>query len=204
MATRKTKTAAPALPVPQSREQCQTQITSLGQMLRRHAVMKAELDEKVAELTQQYGPLLADLQAEADRLHQGIQIWATSNRDALTQGGKTKTVNLVTGEVSWRQRPPSCAVRKAADVLAELRKLGLQDYIRTTQEVNKDAILALDSAVEKITVEDLAGDSPEAGLLALKKLHLEFIRGIPGISLVKGVEDFTATPFETEAATTAI
>lgn len=200
-APKKAKAQAAAVPVPQGPEQCQSQITQLGNLIRRHAVMKAELDGKVAALVEIYAATLAGLATEASALQQGIQIWCEANRDAITQGRKVKTANLVTGEVSWRQNPPSVTVRKADEVLAKLRELGLVDYIRKTEEVNKESILALDSAVEKITVETLAAQDEPAQEAARQKLHLELLRGVPGLSIVKGLEVFSVTPFETTAAT---
>ncbi|MDR1660890.1 MAG: host-nuclease inhibitor Gam family protein [Azoarcus sp.] len=45
----------------------------------------------------------------------GIQLWCEAHRAELTTTGG-KTTNLVTGEVSWRQRPPSVSVRQQEKV----------------------------------------------------------------------------------------
>ena len=87
----------------------------------------------------------------------------------ITAGGG-KTVNLITGEVSWRQRPPSIAVRGAEAVLESLRTLGLHRFIRTKDEVNKEAML----------------NEPELAAT------------VAGVSVIKGKEDFAITPFEVE------
>lgn len=201
MAKKKSKAAAAAVPVPQNLNQAQTQITQLGNLLRRHTLLKAELDGKVAAIVEEYATTLAGLVAEADSAQKGLQIWCEANREQLTNGGKVKTANLVTGEVSWRQRPPSVTVRKAEEVLARMREMGLVAFVRSTEEVNKEAILALDSEVAKITVEALEAQDAEAQKMARQKLQLELLRGIPGLVINKGLEDFSVTPFETEAAT---
>ena len=90
----------------------------------------------------------------------------------LTNGGKVKTANLITGEVQWRQRPPSVRVTGAESVIETLRRLGLSQFVRTKEEVNKEAIL----------------NEPEG------------VKGVAGITVVKGVEDFVITPFEQEVA----
>lgn len=201
MATKK-KPKAPAatVPVPQSMAQAQSQITQLGNLIRRHALLKAELDGKVAAIVEQYAATLAGLVTEADSAQKGLQIWCEANRDQLTNGGRVKTANLVTGEVSWRQRPPSVTVRKAEEVLARLREMGLTTFVRSTEEVNKEAILALDSDVAKITVEALEANDAAAQVMARQKLQLELLRGIPGLVINKGLEDFSVTPFETTTA----
>ena len=74
--------------------------------------------------------------------------------------------------MQWRQRPPSVAVRGADAVIAALKKLGLSRFVRTKEEVNKEAILN----------------------------DAEAVRGVGGISINSGVEDFVITPFEAEVA----
>lgn len=197
MPSKKTaKSAAATVPVPQSREQAQSQISRLGAILREHAVLKAEVDQLVANVVDQYAAQLDALVKQRDELQAGLQIWCDANRATLTDNHKTKTVNLVTGEVAWRQRPPSVGVRGADEVLKALREAGLSTYIRTTEEVNKQGILELASQVEKITVEDLAEGTEAAQQLARQKLDLARLQGIKGITLVRGLEDFSVTPFE--------
>ena len=98
-----------------------------------------------------------------------MQTWCEAHRAELTASGG-KTVNLITGEVSWRQRPPSIAVRGAEAVLESLRTLGLHRFIRTKDEVNKEAML----------------NEPELAAT------------VAGVSVIKGKEDFAITPFEVE------
>ena len=103
-------------------------------------------------------------------LVEGIQTFAEANRAALTDGNKVKFANLVTGEVAWRQRPPSVGIRGADTVIETLKRLGLGRFVRTKEEINKDAIL----------------NEPKA------------VSGVAGITLNTGIEDFIVTPFEQE------
>ena len=81
------------------------------------------------------------------------------------------TANLVTGEVSWRLRPPSVSIRGVDTVLETLLRMGLGRFVRVKNEPNKEAML----------------NEPEA------------VRGIAGINIVTGVEDFIVVPFEAQA-----
>ncbi|MCX1853849.1 host-nuclease inhibitor Gam family protein, partial [Escherichia coli] len=101
----------------------------------------------------------------------GVQGWCEANRDELTNGGKVKTANLVTGDVSWRVRPPSVSIRGMDAVMETLERLGLQRFIRTKQEINKEAIL----------------------------LEPKAVAGVAGITVKSGIEDFSIIPFEQEA-----
>ena len=108
----------------------------------------------------------------------GIQTWCEANRVALCGDGDRlgKTVNLVTGEVSWRMRPPSVVIRGADSVVDTLLRHGLERYVRTTHVPNKEAMLA----------------DPEG------------VRGIAGVSIQSGVEDFIVVPFEAQATSTEV
>ena len=119
---------------------------------------------------------IGDLNRELERLvkenlspkQDAVQAWCESRRDELTQNGKTKTGSFNTGEVQWRQRPPSVGIRGAESVLESLRTLGLVRFIRTKEEVNKEAML----------------NEPELAAT------------VAGVTIKTGVEDFVITPFE--------
>lgn len=164
------KTAAVAVAVPQSRSMCADQIRQLGDLQREHARAAAELNDAIAVLTSAAEPVLADLAQRIAALQTGIQTWAEANRVTLCgEGDKLgKTANLVTGEVSWRIRPPSVSIRGTESVIEALRRAGLVRFIRTKDEPNKEAMLN----------------------------EADAVAGIPGIHIVRGVEDFVVTPFE--------
>ena len=171
MATRiKTKTLAA---VPQSKNDCAQSIRLLGDLQREFDRQRGEMNDHIAAVTQAHQPALADLSERMLALQGGIQAWCEAHRvDLCGEADKLgKTANLVTGEVSWRQRPPSVSIRGADTVLETLLRMGLGRFVRVKNEPNKDAML----------------NEPEA------------VRGIAGISIVTGVEDFIVTPFEATA-----
>ena len=172
-ATTKTRIKSKAqVYAPQSRDDCARDIGQLGALQRQHERMRTTMNDMIAEITATYQPELDALGERQKVLQQGIQTWCEANRDALTDGGRVKTANLVTGEVSWRQRPPSVAVRGVDSVIATLKRLGLAAFVRLKEEINKEAILN------------------EPGKVA----------GVAGLSVITGVEDFVVTPFEQEAS----
>lgn len=170
--TKKTRTKAPAtvVEVPQSKAMAAQQLHQLGIVMREHTRLTTELNDQIAALTQDAQPRLDKLKAQADSLQAGLQTWCEANRAMLLADGG-KTANLVTGEVSWRIRPPSVTVRGVEDVLTQMRENNLFRFIREKFEVNKEAIL----------------NDPDA------------VGAIKGITVVYGVEDFIATPFEAKA-----
>ncbi|WP_218072822.1 host-nuclease inhibitor Gam family protein, partial [Escherichia coli] len=142
-----------------------------GDLQREAARLETEMNDAIAEITEKYASQIAPLKTSIETLSKGVQGWCEANRDELTNGGKVKTANLVTGDVSWRQRPPSVSIRGVDAVMETLERLGLQRFIRTKQEINKEAIL----------------------------LEPKAVAGVAGITVKSGIEDFSIIPFEQEA-----
>ncbi len=177
MATpKKTRIKAAATPVfvPQSKAEVAEAIREIGEQTREIARLQADMNDELARVKERWELLAQPLAERCETLNKGVQIWCEANRNLLTQGGKVKTATLTTGEVAWRTRPPSVRITGADAVVDMLRRLKLDRFVRTKEEVNKEAIL----------------NEPEA------------VRGVAGISIQQG-EDFIVTPFESELAEVA-
>lgn len=166
---RKIKTPAAAVPVPQNREDAVSAIARIGHHQRERERLKSEMDEQITTLREKYDRLMEPHVTGIKGLTSGVHTWAEANRDELTQHGKVKTANLMTGELRWRVTPPSCKLTRVKEALEELKKMALGRFIRTKEEVNKEAILADQDAV----------------------------RDCEWIQIVQS-EDFVIVPFETE------
>lgn len=158
--------------VPQTRDDCASDIRKLGDLQREISRCEIAMNDAIAAITAQHQPALDAYREQAKALTTAIQTWCEANRDALTDGGKVKFANLITGEVSWRQRPPSVRITQSDAVLETLQRLGLDRFVRVKEEINKEAIL----------------NEPDA------------VRGVAGITISTGVEDFAVVPFEQEAS----
>ncbi|MDT4328530.1 host-nuclease inhibitor Gam family protein [Methylomonas sp. MS20] len=163
--------APAALYVCQDKDQTMAAIRQLGDTQRELTRVETELNDEIAAITDSRKTQIEALKTRIDALVTGIQTWCEANRAELCKDGG-KTANLITGEVSWRQRPPSVGVRSVDKVLETLRNLGLSRFIRTKDELNKEAVLADPTAVS----------------------------GIVGITINSGIEDFAVVPFEREVA----
>lgn len=158
--------------VPQTTGEAAADIRQIGDLSRNLLRTQAEMNDAIAHITATYQPTLETLNEQIEGLQKGVQAYCEANRADLTNDGKVKTANLVTGEVQWRQRPPSVSVRGAESVIEALKRLGLGKFVRTKEEINKEAIL----------------NEPDE------------VKGVAGISVITGVEDFVITPFEQEVA----
>lgn len=158
--------------VPQTRDDAAADIRKIGDIQRQFTRQQAAMNDAIAEITHANQPMLESMIDQIKTLQDGVQGYCEAHRDELTDGGKVKTAQLITGEVQWRQRPPSVSVRGADSVIEMLKRLGLTEFVRTKEEVNKEAIL----------------NQPDK------------VRGVAGLNVITGVEDFVITPFEQEAA----
>jgi phage host-nuclease inhibitor protein Gam len=166
----KAKKAA-ALYACQSKEETMDAIKQLGDAQRELTRLETSINDEIAAITAREKERIEALRSRIEALTGGIHLWCESNRTHLCANGG-KTANLVTGEVAWRQRPPSVTVRQAEKVIETLKALRLGRFVRQKEEVNKEAILG----------------EPRA------------VAGVAGITVVTGVEDFAVTPFEIEIA----
>jgi phage host-nuclease inhibitor protein Gam len=153
----------------QSKADVQVGIKNLGDLNREFERERAAMNDQIAAITKEFAPKLEALTERIETLQGGIQRWCEANREELC--GKGKTANLITGEVQWRQRPPSVRITGVDAVMETLKRLSLARFIRTKDEPNKEAMLNEPAAVQ----------------------------GVAGISIVIGVEDFVITPFEVQA-----
>ena len=165
--TKRIKTAAQVWTA-QSRDDVAAAIGNIGKLSRDVDVLTAQMNNEIAAVVERYQPQIDSLKNALLPLQTGVQTWCEAHRTELTQSGKTKTVNLITGQVLWRVRPPSVSIRGTNAVIELLKNKGLERFVRIKEEANKEAMLA----------------DPDT------------VRTIPGISIVSGIEDFVIEPFE--------
>ncbi|MEN6439446.1 MAG: host-nuclease inhibitor Gam family protein [Syntrophobacter sp.] len=161
--------------VPQTKEDVIAAIAEIGRHQRERARIEAAMNDELATVKERCETEAGPHNEAIASLSQGVQIWCEANRNLLTQGGKVKSAILPSGEVKWRMRPPSVSVRGKEIVIETLKRLGLDRFVRSTEEVNKEAILAEQQAV----------------------------RDVKGITISQG-EDFVIEPFEQELESVAV
>ncbi len=163
------KQQSPEFPVPQTRDQVVHAIAEIGIRQRDRERLEVAMNDELAVIKQRYEEAAAPHIEAIKLLSQGVQIWCEAHRKELTDDGKTKTATLGSGTVAWRMNPPKVVLKGIENILAAFKKLGLDRFIRTKEEVNKEAILV----------------EPEA------------VKAVPGIKIEQN-EEFVITPFEAE------
>jgi phage host-nuclease inhibitor protein Gam len=161
--------------VPQSREDAVVYIGRIGTIRRQIASLKAVSDEAIRVAGEKFEADSAALADELASLETGVHTWCEANRTALTNDNKVKFHDFGTGSIKWRMLPPSVSLRAVENVIEQCRKVGFLQFIRTKDEVNKEAML---------TEPDKA-------------------RLIPGVTIKSGGEEFSIEPAELETSLTA-
>lgn len=172
----KAKAIGANLPVPQNRDEAAETIRAIGDLGRTVARLEADMNDELAAVKERFEARAAPHREAIGEKTEGLKIWAEANRQALTGGDKTKSADLGTGILKWRQRPPSVRLSKVDQVIERIKALGLTRFLRTKEEIDKEAMLK----------------EPEAA------------RMIGGVSIGSAGEDFVVEPFEAELSGGAV
>lgn len=163
------KLEAADLKIPQSRDEAAEYIAEIGRLQRQRQRIEADMNDEIARIKERFETQAQPLGDDIRQLTKGVQTWCEANRVQLTGGGKVKFAQLPTGKINWRTRPPKVNLKNKEIIIETLKRLGLQRFIRVTEDVNKEAMLAEPEVATSVT----------------------------GVSITQG-EDFVITPFETE------
>lgn len=157
----RTKRKAETVPAARDRDEAARFVARIGELDRDIALQEAALAEAYAQAKATTAATVAQHDAERNALTRGVQIWAEANRHALTDGGKSKTVDLGTGTVAWRQGRPSVSIKGAKEVLQQLIDEGREEFLRRKVEIDKAAMLAMPDAANAIPGVRVGSDGEE-------------------------------------------
>lgn len=157
--------------VPQSKEMAHATLKELGRVLAEQIQKKMLMNSEMESIRLHHQPAIDRLGIQAESLRANLQMWCEANRTTLLSNGLKTAKFPGAGEVTWRQRPPSVTVRGVDATVQELHQLGLHQFVRAKEEVNKEAILK----------------NPDA------------VKGVRGITVVTGVEDFIVIHHDCES-----
>lgn len=127
--------------VPATRTQAEELLFGIGEMQREVVRKETKMNDELAAIKLKYGDLVKPLNTVIDDQFSALHMYAEANKDDLLDG-KLKSCKMATGDIGWRTSTPKVTVRNAKVVLESLKQLGLSQFIRTKEEINKDAILA--------------------------------------------------------------
>ena len=114
----------------------------------------AEMDAEIKTVRDRYAADLDALDAAQKALEDEIASWAELHKEAF---GEKRSLVLTHGAIGWRLGNPAVRLkpRVKAEQALQMVKDRLPQYVRTTEELDKAALLAAFSG-KALTAEDLA------------------------------------------------
>jgi phage host-nuclease inhibitor protein Gam len=124
------------------RDQVNEAIAEMGTLQRERVRIEAAMNDKLAAVKARYEALAKPKGDRINELGLGVKLWCEANRATLTKDGRVKFHEFATGVVKWRLTPWAVSLKNVAEVLALIKAKGLTQYIRTKEEIDKEALLA--------------------------------------------------------------
>lgn len=137
----KTRVATPTIAAPQNAGECNALIYRIGLAQRHRQRIETAMNEELAAVRARHEAEAAVWTDELKVLCKRVQSYCEAHRVELTDGGKRKFFRFGSGEIQWRNRPPSVSVRAVEAVIESLKKLGLGRFVRVREEIDKEAVL---------------------------------------------------------------
>lgn len=169
------------LRIPADHEEANQLLEWLGAARREQARIETLMNDEIAAVKARHEAIAAPQGACVSRCEAGLREWANANRAELTAGGKRKSFRLPAGEIGWRGKKPRVVLgkKKAIEgIIAQIHTMALHargaamtvllGFIRTREEINKEAMLA----------------------------EPEIAAAIPGVKIKSGGDEFYAAPYE--------
>jgi phage host-nuclease inhibitor protein Gam len=147
------KTKTQAIDVPQNDGAASELLAEYGETYNKLVAIEGGMNDALAKVKGTFEELAAPHNERLKTIFLQLTAWASAHRDRLTEGGKTKTVQLPAGNVGWRLRPP--AVRwvkgmKVEDIVQAIKNAGLRRFLRIKEEPNKERMLEEPEIAAKI------------------------------------------------------
>lgn len=128
------------------RAEAEAHVNTVAALVNERRGVAAAMDEKLLNIKQEYELELANLDIQIKQGTDDLEAWALANP---AEFGKAKSIEFLAGRIGFRTGTPKLALLGRQwnwdKVLAAIQKFGFQ-FIRTKEEVDKEAILAFYAA----------------------------------------------------------
>ena len=138
------------IPVPRDLSEAAQFLAEIGKEQRVIDKIQLSINARVEELKVKAINNVKPRQNRISQLMEGLFAYAEANRDELTENGKIKTIKAPTGVFGWRMTPPAVFLRNVKAIIANLKLLGLEQFIRVKEEIDKKAMLKEPEVAKKI------------------------------------------------------
>lgn len=148
---------ATAVQVPRTLDQAERMIGEIGELQRQVAGVENDMNELLASVKRKHEEIARPMNEKIEKLFQAVHMYAEAHRASLLDGD-SKTVKLATGEIRWRNTPPSVRLkRNRQEALIEaLKAAKLGRFVRSYDEIDKEAILKEPDAIADLDGIEIA------------------------------------------------
>lgn len=137
----RTRVKADAIQIPRNQEEAELLLGQIGGVQRKLTENEVSMNSQLSAVKDRYKKRADELKGVIEGAFKRLHAWAEANKATLLPSNK-KTAEMSTGRVSWRRTPPKVTVKNTEKALAELKEKGLHRFIRTVEELDKEAIIA--------------------------------------------------------------
>ncbi|OIO52766.1 hypothetical protein COY65_02885 [Candidatus Jorgensenbacteria bacterium CG_4_10_14_0_8_um_filter_39_13] len=128
--------------IPKSREEASGFVRQVGDAQRELKRIAADSQGRIAAIEEKAGKEAQPHKEKLQGLVDGLFLFFAANRNELTEGGKRKSVDLATGVIGEHTNPHKAVLTEKMEiVLTNLHALKLEQFIRSTEEINREAML---------------------------------------------------------------
>ena len=121
--------------VPQTLEQTDRWVGLLGNEQAMLDALDLEAEAKVRQIRENLRKQSEPVRKRRNNLMTGIFTYASANKARLVDDDH-KTVELTNGALSWRWTPPAVSVEDDEEIIANLKRRGLDCYVRVKEELD--------------------------------------------------------------------
>lgn len=169
--------------IPKDRQELEQFVVAIRQKAESIKALAAKVNSEIAKLDTRIDLLKRNAQVEAkpiekdiNDLAQGVFLFAESHREELTCKERHKTVEFITGDkIKWYLTPRSVVVIDKEEAIKELKKRDLADFIRITEEIDKEAILRQPDKIARLNNLDIS--QTEIFAIVPAKMDFELQKG---------------------------
>lgn len=138
--------------VPTSVDDLSNFVSLIGETQKEINKIEDDLNAGIKKLREEASPKIKERESKISELMGGVYSFAKQNRKELTGDDETKTIKLSAGDILWRTAPPGVIISKnnEENVLNAIKSMKLSKFIRTTEEINREAMLADPEVAETI------------------------------------------------------
>lgn len=127
-----------------NREGARDALVQLGIVAAELAVQVAKRDEEIAAVNERFAELIADQEKAAKRLKEDVEEWALAHEKTEAEKDTRRIHFEGVGNVQMRTGNPTISMKrgtKEETVIERCFDSGLGKYVRTVQELNREALL---------------------------------------------------------------